>query len=924
MKKWIGRFLGFEQQLEQANKQTVQIQEILKQCIDAVITINERNEVVFFNDAASKLWGYSCDEVLGRNVKMLVPAAIRDNHDNLVNANRTTGIDKIVGTNREVEVPRKNGEVFWGNLSLSKVTLDGKIFYTAFVRDITQQKEERGFIEQTLEQAIDGVITIDENNIVKLFNKAAEKIWGYAREEVIGRNVKMLVPQDLQANHDNLVNAHRRTGIDKIVGTSREIAVPTKAGNTLWCSLSLSQVVMGEKIHYTAFVRDISVERKQRQFINQTLEQAIDAVVAINQDNKVTVFNKAAEAFWGYSREEVIGQNVKMLVPVDLQAQHDQLVNNNRETGVDKIVGKTREVPVFNKAGVKRFGNLALSKIEMDGEIHYTAFVRDVTAEVAKRKEFETLSLVANKTDNSVVITDAEGKIEYVNPGFTKLTGFTLSQCRGKKPGSLLQGPDTSELTKQKIRDRLNACEPFYDEILNYDHNGTPYWISLAINPVLDNSGKLEKFISIQANITDTKLKSLEYNYKLDAINRANAVAEFDLTGKLQSVNAHFQEVLLLKSDAATLGLNLQNILTKHYFDKVWHKVKMGEFVTGEFEIQNLANTTSWVNGSFNPIFDSTGQVTKFVFYGVDVTARKTGIKAIAANLQHLAQGDVSAQITGDFDEELNTLRDAFNESTHRLNTLLLSIRDAAGIVANGSEEIARGNEDLHQRVESQAANLEQTASTMEQMTASAQNNADQASLVDSKAKDAGTAANKGRDVVGRAVEAMAQITQASKKIADIITVIDEIAFQTNLLALNAAVEAARAGEQGRGFAVVAGEVRNLAQRSAAAAKEIGTLIKDTVAKVDEGTAHVSESGAALTNIAETVIEVSQMIGDISRASLAQLEGVSEANSAVANMDAMTQQNAALVEQASAASQEMKTSSEKMMRDLSVFTITQR
>ncbi len=362
------------------------INQTLEQALDAVVTIDQNNCVTFFNRAAEKMWGYSRDEVLGQNVKMLVPQAIQSQHDGFVNANRTTGEDKIIGTSRDVQIERKDGTSLWGNLSLSKVEVGDQHIYTAFVKDITKERESAEIINQTLEQALDAVVTIDENNLITFFNAAAERLWGYSQHEVIGQNVKMLVPTMYQANHDNYVNTNRKTGVDKIVGTHREVEIERKDRHKVWASLSLSKVRLDSRILYTAFVKDITADRENREIINQTLEQALDAVVTIDDQNLVTFFNKAAEALWGYSLDEVLGQNVKMLVPLAIQPQHDSLVNANRETGVDKIIGTTREVSIERKNGEKLTGILSLSKIQVGGKIGYTAFVKDVTVERDARK----------------------------------------------------------------------------------------------------------------------------------------------------------------------------------------------------------------------------------------------------------------------------------------------------------------------------------------------------------------------------------------------------------------------------------------------------------------------------------------------------------------------------------------------------------
>ncbi len=211
------------------------------------MTIDENNNITFYNCAAEKLWGYTPDEVMGKNIRLLVPQEHKFNHDSYVNTHRNTNIDNIVGSAREVQLETKSGERMWVQLALSQVLVSGKKHYTAFLRDVTKEREAREIVEQTLEK-----VCIDEHNNVT-FNGSAEKLWGYSRDEVIGKNVKMLVPQAIQSNHDNYVNVNRQTGQDKIVGTSREVSIERKDGASLWGRLSLSKVKLSDRTLYTAF-----------------------------------------------------------------------------------------------------------------------------------------------------------------------------------------------------------------------------------------------------------------------------------------------------------------------------------------------------------------------------------------------------------------------------------------------------------------------------------------------------------------------------------------------------------------------------------------------------------------------------------------------------------------------------------------------
>jgi len=291
----------------------------------------------------------------------------------------------------------------------------------------------------------------------------------------------------------------------------------------------------------------------------------------------------------------------------------------------------------------------------------------------------------------------------------------------------------------------------------------------------------------------------------------------------------------------------------------------------------------------------------------------------VSSTMQSMATGDLTNRIDSDYQGVYLDCKININASIDKISEIVGQVNDSAGFIHNSSQEIASGNNNLSQRAEQQAANLEETASSMEELTSTVKNNSENAQQANQVATTARQLAEKGGDIVTSAVSAMQEINESSNKIAEIIGVIDEIAFQTNLLALNASVEAARAGEQGRGFSVVATEVRNLAQRSATAAKESKELIQTSVQKVRSGTQFVNETGKSLTEIVTGVKKVGDIVAEIAAASAEQSQGIEQVNQAVSQMDEITQQNAALAEQASAASVSMSDQSTNMTQLLGFF-----
>ena len=348
---------------------------------------------------------------------------------------------------------------------------------------------------------------------------------------------------------------------------------------------------------------------------------------------------------------------------------------------------------------------------------------------------------------------------------------------------------------------------------------------------------------------------------------------------------------------------------------------------TGEIAIERevAAIVEAAANGNFSlrvALADKRGfflQLSTAINHMLETNSQ--ALQAVGEMLARLAEGDLTEKIETAYQGDLERVRNDANGTIDHLREIVISIKQASDAINTAALEIAQGNQDLSARPEHQASSLEETASSMEQLTSTVLQNASTAQRAHSLAEDARNVAEVGGEVVGQVVATMSAIQQSSNRIADIIGVIDGIAFQTNILALNAAVEAARAGEQGRGFAVVASEVRNLAQRSAAAAKEIKGLIDDSVSKVAAGNKLVEQAGGTMQNVVSSVQTLARLMADISHASREQSSGIEQVGQAITQMDEVTQQNAALVEEAAAAAESLQEQAESLVRLVSVFRL---
>ena len=352
--------------------------------------------------------------------------------------------------------------------------------------------------------------------------------------------------------------------------------------------------------------------------------------------------------------------------------------------------------------------------------------------------------------------------------------------------------------------------------------------------------------------------------------------------------------------------------------------VDQTEHIKAESEVEKIVSAAA--NGDFSQRISLEGKEGFFLQLGEGmnrlVETSATSLEEVVRVLGALSKGDLTETITSEYHGTFGQLKEDANSTVEKLTEVIQRIKEAGDTINTAAKEIASGNTDLSQRTEQQASNLEETAASMEELTSTVKQNAESAKQANHLANGASDIAMKGGEVVGKVVETMSSISESSKKIVDIISVIDGIAFQTNILALNAAVEAARAGEQGRGFAVVASEVRNLAQRSAAAAKEIKTLINNSVDKVKVGTDLADKAGKTMDEVVSSVRHVTDIMAEISAASIEQSSGIEQVNQAITQMDDVTQQNAALVEEAAAAAESLEEQAQQLSGLISTFRLS--
>jgi methyl-accepting chemotaxis protein len=697
-------------------------------------------------------------------------------------------------------------------------------------------------------------------------------------------------------------------------------------------------------------------------------------------DLNITFVNESLIAMLSENQEKIRTQipsfNVSTLVGTNIDIFHK---NPNHQRQLLGNLSTQFETTI--EVGCLAFGLIVTPMKSKSGEKNgFTVEWQDLTEKLEQERqqtENTRLQVALDNVNTNVMLADNDYNIIYLNKSLNKMMKTNIETFRLLTPDfnpDRLIGVciDTFHKNPSHQRDVLDRLTSTYETNITLGKMA----FSLTATPVIDDDGERIGTTLEWADITELKQQqlraqenarirsaldgvttnvmvaddNLDIVYMNDSVQAMLADAEQDLRKELPSFNVNnllgqnidqfhknpsHQRSMLAKLESTyktqiQVGRRRFTLIASPVFDEQRNKlgtvVEWADItlqVETEKEVEKLVSSVA--QGNLGALISTDNKEGFFlnIAEGLNELSQTVNafVRDVNSSLQRVADGDMRVQIENTYAGMFDEVKTGLNDTTHRLNSVIGNIKTSADSIRSANHELSLGNDQLSERTEKQASNLEETAASLEELTGNVRSTADNTSTANNAAEKARKLAKEGEDIVSNAVVSMTEITESSNKISAIIGVIDEIAFQTNLLALNASVEAARAGEHGRGFAVVANEVRNLAQRSATSAKEIKELIDDSSEKVLTGSDLVNRCGESLKEILGNVDQLSSLISDIDSATNEQASGIAQVNQAVAELDDITQQNAALAEEASSASQSSVQQVDEMVERISFFQI---
>ena len=769
-----------------------------------------------------------------------------------------------------------------------------------------------------------GTITYVNENLLVALDYAAQDLVGQHHRELVDK--AKTSPSDVKTFWQDLSKGKNQSGKFYFVNSAGNIVV--------FQGYFAPVIINGQLVKVVCYLTDVTKDAVSSIDYAAQLEaiSKIQAVIEFDLQGNILAVNDNFATVTGYTKQEIIGNHHSMFVDAatktnaEYKAFWTKLASGQTDGGVYKRIGKGGS-SVWLRASYNPI-------IGADGKpFKVVKYATDITEAKNEAVELSGQIDAVNKA-MSVIEFDLKGNILAVNDNFAKVTGYTSQEIIGKHHSMFVDASYKSSTEYKAFWEKLGAGETNAGVFKRIGKNGNEIWLQASYSPIKDANGNPSKVVKYASDISEQyendrkaqedAIEATSIKNTLDSASTNMMMADND--GIIRYMNAATAK--LMQDSAAVFRKVLPgfdpNKLIGQNFD-VFHKSPAHQrnllaSLKGPYE-NTIPVDSMFFKLKASPIFMD-GERMGTSLEWVDVTQERK----VENDIEHL----ISGAIEGDFSERIPLedktgvslkICDGINSLVDKMTEIILQVREASETINTASGEIATGNNDLSSRTEQQASSLEETASSMEELASTVKQNAENAKQANQLASAASGVAVKGGQVVGEVVNTMSAINDSAKKIQDIISVIDGIAFQTNILALNAAVEAARAGEQGRGFAVVAGEVRNLAQRSASAAKEIKELITDSVGKTAEGTKLVEDAGNTMQEIVSSVQRVTDIMGEISAASTEQSTGIDQVNTAITSMDEVTQQNAALVEEAAAAAESLVEQATSLMDTVSRFKL---
>ncbi|WP_412724160.1 methyl-accepting chemotaxis protein [Alteromonas sp. D210916BOD_24] len=796
------------------------------------------------------------------------------------------------------------------------------LLYVTEWKDITEQKRYKGMSDAIMRSQ--AVISFTTEGKILSANENFLTAMGYLEEEVIGEHHRIFVESDYAKSDEYKEFWQKLKSGDVHSGEFRRI---DKQGKDIWIQATYNPVFddKGNVEYVIKFATDIT-EQKRKNADYEGQIAAINksqAVIEFDLEGIILDANDNFLAAMGYSLKEIKGQHHSMFVEQSYKLSSEYssfwqaLRSGEHSEGEYKRIAKGGK-----EIWIRASYNPVLD--ESGKPFKVVKFATDVTQDKLRNAYFEGQINAIGKSQ-AVIEFDVDGNIIDANENFLNTVGYRLDEIKGKHHQIFVDNETRHSDEYKHFWSDLKAGKFSTGEFKRISKDGKSVWIQASYNPIEDMNGKPFRVVKYATNITDDKLKNAYFEGQLTAIGKSQAVIEFDMEGNILNANSNF---------LAATGYTLDEIKGKHHsifvdpayknsadYITFWEQLRKGVYATGEFKRFSKTGEPVYIQASYNPILDQEGKPFRVVKYATDVTGRTLAVESIKNIMASLTDGDLLQTIDEPLDGDFKVLGESINQFIDELRATIIKIHTAVETIDTASNEIASGNADLSSRTEQQASSLEETASAMEELTGTVKLNAENAEQAKGLASQASEVASEGGKVIEQVVHTMGEINDSAQRISDIIGVIDGIAFQTNILALNAAVEAARAGEQGRGFAVVASEVRTLAQRSAEAAKDIKALISASVDKIGDGNVLANKSGETMANIVTAIKRVNDIMSEIAAASTEQATGIQEVSNAVVQMDEMTQQNAALVEEAAAAADSMRQQSGELAQRVAVFKV---